>query len=429
MTATTQPGNASELLPCPFCGTSDSFVEREDFTSAYVQCDHCMARGPIGCQESDDEELPGKLEAELSWNTRTTPAAEGREALELKVAQDAATQPGIAEWLRRLATRRRSAFGEEGMIGCRFEEAAVEIERLRGCGMQTVDAMREALVLAEDVLSRAPFSTDIWPNGMHPQRGIKQIRAALALPSAGVQTAGDALEDLVSTFEQMRGYPEGDSNDPCFDLCGVPCCDEFGCLHAKVRVVRALAVSSAGAQTVDADLVQRCRELLEWSATGLLAGGNGGAVRALADRLKEDIGDTYALRVAERQTKDDAMRTIVALASPLSSAIPPIKSRADREGGWSAERSLSATSDRHKDAENERIARLQYEAGMYKSLYENAIEQCAIVAEGFAAASNSPRMKLFEEAGLVLAIYERDGEIGAAIRTLKDFPLSSAGGA
>jgi hypothetical protein len=53
-----------------------------------------------------------------------------------------------------------------------------------------------------------------------------------------------ALEDLISTFEQMRGYPEGDSNDPCFDLCGMPCCNEFGCLHAKVRAVRALALPS-----------------------------------------------------------------------------------------------------------------------------------------------------------------------------------------
>lgn len=37
----------------------------------------------------------------------------------------------------------------------------------------------EALVLAEDVLSRAPFSTAIWPNGMHPQIGIDKIRDAI----------------------------------------------------------------------------------------------------------------------------------------------------------------------------------------------------------------------------------------------------------
>ena len=43
-----------------------------------------------------------------------------------------------------------------------------------------IEALEAALRLAEDVLSRAPFSTDIWPNGMHPQRGITIIREALA---------------------------------------------------------------------------------------------------------------------------------------------------------------------------------------------------------------------------------------------------------
>jgi len=43
-----------------------------------------------------------------------------------------------------------------------------------------VAALEAALRLAEDVLSRAPFSTGIWPNGMHPQIGITVIRNALA---------------------------------------------------------------------------------------------------------------------------------------------------------------------------------------------------------------------------------------------------------
>ena len=63
------------------------------------------------------------------------------------------------------------------------------------------------------------------------------------------------------------------------------------------------------------DLVERCRELLEWSSTGLLNGGKGGAVRALADRLREKVGETYALSLAESQTKDEAMREVVRLAA------------------------------------------------------------------------------------------------------------------
>ena len=37
-----------------------------------------------------------------------------------------------------------------------------------------------ALVLAEDVLARRPYSSEIWPNGTHPFNGIEQIRAAIA---------------------------------------------------------------------------------------------------------------------------------------------------------------------------------------------------------------------------------------------------------
>jgi len=38
----------------------------------------------------------------------------------------------------------------------------------------------DALVLAEDVLARRPYSSEIWPNGTHPFNGIEQIRAAIA---------------------------------------------------------------------------------------------------------------------------------------------------------------------------------------------------------------------------------------------------------
>lgn len=64
----------------------------------------------------------------------------------------------------------------------------------------------------------------------------------------------------------------------------------------------------------DNDLVQRCKEIIDWSKTGLLAGGSGGSVRALAERLQSKVGEAYALRVAEDQTKDDAMREIIRLA-------------------------------------------------------------------------------------------------------------------
>lgn len=78
----------------------------------------------------------------------------------------------------------------------RLEEESLRLARLSfetasaGIAANVVDEaideikrLREALVLAEDILSRAPFSTCIWPNGMHPQKGIGIIRAALSFPS------------------------------------------------------------------------------------------------------------------------------------------------------------------------------------------------------------------------------------------------------
>jgi Lar family restriction alleviation protein len=58
------------LLPCPFCGKSDAFTERADFSSSYVVCNDCLARGPVECQDSDDEEDPGQASAIAAWNTR-----------------------------------------------------------------------------------------------------------------------------------------------------------------------------------------------------------------------------------------------------------------------------------------------------------------------------------------------------------------------
>ena len=72
----------TEMLPCPFCGGSDAFVERLDYTAAYVQCDadigdgcSCQARGPIAVQDDDGEEIPGGAGAIAAWNRRAALAS------------------------------------------------------------------------------------------------------------------------------------------------------------------------------------------------------------------------------------------------------------------------------------------------------------------------------------------------------------------
>ena len=64
---------------------------------------------------------------------------------------------------------------------------------------------------------------------------------------------------------------------------------------------------------MDDDLKQRCREVLDWQKTGLLHGGNGGRLRALAKRLGEErkIPEHYQLTLAEKITQDEAMQYVV----------------------------------------------------------------------------------------------------------------------
>ena len=80
---------SEELKPCPFCGGTEAFVERLDYSAAYVQCDSsigehcaCLARGPVGVQDDDGEETPGGAAAIRAWNRRApaepAPASTGR---------------------------------------------------------------------------------------------------------------------------------------------------------------------------------------------------------------------------------------------------------------------------------------------------------------------------------------------------------------
>ncbi len=72
------------LLPCPFCGQQDAFVEQLDSDASMVICqgmvdEHsaCLARGPVGVQQSDMEDQPGRNAAIANWNRRAQPAEAG----------------------------------------------------------------------------------------------------------------------------------------------------------------------------------------------------------------------------------------------------------------------------------------------------------------------------------------------------------------
>jgi hypothetical protein len=83
--------NMPPLPPCPFCGSADMFVERADFSSCYVVCNDCGARGPTRCNEFDADveaedhgAAPGEMSARRAWSARnpTGSVAELRAAFE-----------------------------------------------------------------------------------------------------------------------------------------------------------------------------------------------------------------------------------------------------------------------------------------------------------------------------------------------------------
>lgn len=69
--------NNHEIEPCPFCGQQDVLVEQLDSDASVVICqalvgEHsaCLARGPVGVQESEFEDQPGRDAAVRFWNER-----------------------------------------------------------------------------------------------------------------------------------------------------------------------------------------------------------------------------------------------------------------------------------------------------------------------------------------------------------------------
>jgi Lar family restriction alleviation protein len=66
--------HAVVLLPCPFCGSGDVFVERSpDGSADWVECDTCLAHGPI-----PKGLLPTDEEVARQWNARIAVKSESR---------------------------------------------------------------------------------------------------------------------------------------------------------------------------------------------------------------------------------------------------------------------------------------------------------------------------------------------------------------
>ena len=79
---------SSKIEPCPFCGQRDALVEQLDSDASVVICqglvgEHsaCLARGPVGVQDEDIEDQPGRDAAIREWNHRAAPVVERQPSL------------------------------------------------------------------------------------------------------------------------------------------------------------------------------------------------------------------------------------------------------------------------------------------------------------------------------------------------------------
>lgn len=61
----------AKAKPCPFCKSTDSFVECADFGSFYRVCDNCLARGPEAEGDGCDSHGTGGQNATRAWNKRS----------------------------------------------------------------------------------------------------------------------------------------------------------------------------------------------------------------------------------------------------------------------------------------------------------------------------------------------------------------------
>jgi hypothetical protein len=151
-------------------------------------------------------------------------------------------------------------------------------------------------------------------------------RAALALPQEVAAEVGQPfdLEEIIDRYvDDYEMHAEDDSGregyyspndhekhllkDAIMGMLADPDWDEAWGKHiAALAASRPPAAGVAGG--VEADLQERCREIIQWQDTGILPGQ---ALRALADQIGEDDGG-HSLQRAESKTAREALEIIAA---------------------------------------------------------------------------------------------------------------------
>ena len=190
------------LLPCPFCGGADCYVERGSYGTAYVTCNDCGARSndcdpdtPEDVEEDDKpDRVPGETAARRHWNRRAPPAATVEVTVpdrKLRLPDDDPYVGGYAdgwnacrsEMLAALARQPQEtkAQGDQSYHGSAVHRELQEKAAKFHAEIQAADAVRVQACRPED---RAMLAT---PEGQEMLKAA--IRAMADLPDADAHRA------------------------------------------------------------------------------------------------------------------------------------------------------------------------------------------------------------------------------------------------
>jgi hypothetical protein len=85
-----------------------------------------------------------------------------------------------APWKPGKANGRYYVYDANDCTVCTVARWAPLVDKTDASLIAAAPDMLAALIVCEDVLSRAPLSTQLWPDGTHPNTGIALIRATIA---------------------------------------------------------------------------------------------------------------------------------------------------------------------------------------------------------------------------------------------------------
>ncbi|MFG0630116.1 hypothetical protein [Pseudomonas sp. xss_2] len=180
---------SAELCACPFCGQQDAFVEQLDSDASVVICQGrvdkysaCLARGPVGVQQHECEDQPGRDQAVKEWNKRA--AAQNN-------PEPIAWMVGTAFWWTKEEAER---------------DAAEVCQPVVGLGPMTAHQGEPAWFMTEGGVSAMHAKA----KAMSDQQGLDTSAYSVSLYTRGSPGEVERIENERAEQWRLRRYAEAD---------------------------------------------------------------------------------------------------------------------------------------------------------------------------------------------------------------------------